>query len=325
MAETFSTSSLKPPNGIQLNLTGSKILTSPTKCVFFGPIVKTRWPPRPLIYWDIFDFFSATAVRNSTKFDRKQDLKRPLPSLYFFDRSEKQDDVLASDWLLLWNRLTEFNETWLEARSQRPLPSLCFSRPIRKQDGRPGLPIKKVTHCTQVHYLWPFAWKTMWTFLRANVSPGYAVEMSAHLLVRWNDSRSRTRRSGKDDLVLEWPKLTLFDKKKIPTRVDSQPPHHTKSANAVRADAADWDIELYTPPPPLGLVDWIIQSLLLPVTDITLLKRCTAQILLSCRYALLSVSCPSKFGYVTRLRIVLTTASQECVRFRREFTCLPTI
>ena len=29
--------------------------------------------------------------------------------------------------LLLWNHWTEFNETWQEARSQRPLPSLCFS------------------------------------------------------------------------------------------------------------------------------------------------------------------------------------------------------
>ena len=38
----------------------------------------------------------------------------------------------ASDWLkhfrlLLWNRWTKFNETWTEARSQRHLPSLCFS------------------------------------------------------------------------------------------------------------------------------------------------------------------------------------------------------
>ena len=35
--------------------------------------------------------------------------------------------TLASDWLrhfrlLIWNRWTEFNETWQEARSQRPLP-----------------------------------------------------------------------------------------------------------------------------------------------------------------------------------------------------------
>ena len=40
--------------------------------------------------------------------------------------------ALASDWLrhfrlLLWNSWTEFNETWQEARSQCPLPSLCFS------------------------------------------------------------------------------------------------------------------------------------------------------------------------------------------------------
>ena len=41
--------------------------------------------------------------------------------------------------LLLWNRWTEFNETWQEARSQRPLQSLCFSGRSEKQDGRPGL------------------------------------------------------------------------------------------------------------------------------------------------------------------------------------------
>ena len=67
LAETFSTSSLKPLNGIQRNLTGSKISMSSTKFVFFGPIGKTRWPSWPLIGWDIFDFFSETAVRNSTK------------------------------------------------------------------------------------------------------------------------------------------------------------------------------------------------------------------------------------------------------------------
>ena len=41
--------------------------------------------------------------------------------------------------LLLWNRWTEFNKTWQEARAQRPLPSLCFSGRSEKQDGRPGL------------------------------------------------------------------------------------------------------------------------------------------------------------------------------------------
>ena len=74
LGETFWTSSLKPLNRIQQNLTGKKISMSSTKFVFFGPIGKTRWPPWPLIGWDIFDFFSETAEWNSTKHDRKQDL-----------------------------------------------------------------------------------------------------------------------------------------------------------------------------------------------------------------------------------------------------------
>ena len=41
--------------------------------------------------------------------------------------------------LLFWNRWTEFNGTWQEARSQRPLPSLYFSGWLEKQDGCPGL------------------------------------------------------------------------------------------------------------------------------------------------------------------------------------------
>ena len=73
LAETFSTSPLKPLNGIWQNLTGIMISTSSTKFVFFGPIGKTRWPPWSLIGWDIFDFSSETAEQNSTKLDRKKD------------------------------------------------------------------------------------------------------------------------------------------------------------------------------------------------------------------------------------------------------------
>ena len=142
LAETFSTSPVKPLNGIQPNFRGSKISMSSTMFVFFGPIGKTRWPPWPLIGWDIVDF-SETAERNSTKLDRKQDLNVLYKVCVFRGDRKNKMAALASDWLrhfrLLWNRWTEFNETWQEARSQRPLPSLCFSGWSEKQDGRPGL------------------------------------------------------------------------------------------------------------------------------------------------------------------------------------------
>ena len=144
LAETFSTSPLKPLNGIQRNLTGSKISMSSTKFVFFGSIGKTRWLPWPLIGWDIFYFSPETAEQNSTKFDRKQDLNVLYQVCVFLADRKNKMAALASDWLrhfrlLLWNCWTEFNETWQEAISQCPLPSLCFSGRSEKQDGHPGL------------------------------------------------------------------------------------------------------------------------------------------------------------------------------------------
>ena len=132
LAETFSTSPLKPLNGIQRNLTGSKMSTSSTKFVFFGPIGKTRLPPWPLIGWDIFDFCSKTAERNLKKLDRKQDLNVHYQVCVFRADGKNNMAALASDWLryfqlLLWNRWMEFDETWQEVRFQCPLPSLCFS------------------------------------------------------------------------------------------------------------------------------------------------------------------------------------------------------
>ena len=112
--------------------------------MFFGPIGKTRWSPWPLIGWDIFDFFSETAEWNSRKLNRKQDLNILYQVCVFRADRKNKMAALASDWLrhfrlLLWNLWMEFNETWQEARSQRPLPSLCFSGRSEKQDGRPGL------------------------------------------------------------------------------------------------------------------------------------------------------------------------------------------
>ena len=117
LAETFLTSPLKPMNWIQWNLTGSKISTSSTKFVFFRLIGKTRWPPWPLIGWDIFDFPSETTERNSTKLDRKQDLNVLYQVCVFQADQKNKMAALASDLmrpfrLLHWNRLTEFNKTW---------------------------------------------------------------------------------------------------------------------------------------------------------------------------------------------------------------------
>ena len=158
LAEIFSTSPLKPLNGIQWNLTGSNISMSITKFVFFGPIGKTRWPPWPLIGLDIFDFSDETAQRNSKKLDRKQDLNVLYQICVFQADRKNKMAALASDWLkhfrlLLWNRWTEFNGTWQEARSQCPLPSLCFSGRSENKHGPWLIPQKGGTLYSGARYV----------------------------------------------------------------------------------------------------------------------------------------------------------------------------
>ena len=92
----------------------------------------------------IFDFSSETAEQSLTKLYRKVDLNILYQVCVFRADRKNKMAALASDWLrhfqlLLWNRWIEFNKTWWKARSQRPLPSLCFSGRSEKQDGRPGL------------------------------------------------------------------------------------------------------------------------------------------------------------------------------------------
>ena len=78
--------------------------------------------------------------------DRKQDLNVPYQVCVFRARADRKKQggrpglwLADTFWLLNWNRWTEFNQTWQEARSQRPLPSLCFSGWSEKQDDRRGL------------------------------------------------------------------------------------------------------------------------------------------------------------------------------------------
>ena len=144
LAETFLTSSLKPLNGIQRNLTGSQISTSSTKFVFLGRLEKQDGRPG---LW-LAETFSTFPLKSLNGIQRNLTGSKILTSstkscVFRADRKNKMA-ALASDWLrhfglLLWIRWTEFNKTWQEARSQRPLQSLCFSGRSEKQDGRPGL------------------------------------------------------------------------------------------------------------------------------------------------------------------------------------------
>ena len=111
--------------------------------VFLGPNRKTRLPPRPLIGWDIL--ISLKPLNRIQRNFTGSKISTSSTKLVFFGPIGKNKMAApASDWLrhfrlLFWNRWTEFNKTWQEARSQCPLPSLCLSGWSEKQDGRPGL------------------------------------------------------------------------------------------------------------------------------------------------------------------------------------------
>ena len=102
---------------------------------FFWPIRKPRWPPRPLIGQDIFDFSSETAEWNSMKLDRKHDLNVLYQVEVFWadwktkmatkanqstrvahcTQVEIQDGHPNFDWprhfRRIWNHWMQFNET----------------------------------------------------------------------------------------------------------------------------------------------------------------------------------------------------------------------
>ena len=145
LAETFSTS-LKKNRWTEFNETWqearSQCLLS--RSCFSWQSGKTKWPPWPLIGRDIFDFSSETANRNSTKLDRKQDLKALYQVCVFqVDRKNKMAvqayNLLRHFQLFLWNCWIEFNKTWQEARYQHPLLGLRFSGWSETQDSRPVL------------------------------------------------------------------------------------------------------------------------------------------------------------------------------------------
>ena len=73
----------------------------------------------------IFDF-----EQNLPKLERKQELY-VLYQVCVFRADQKYEMANPASgrrwhFRLLWNRWPEFAETWEKARTQRPLPSLCF-------------------------------------------------------------------------------------------------------------------------------------------------------------------------------------------------------
>ena len=118
LADTFLTSPLKLLNGIQRNLTGSKISTSSSRFVFFGPIGTPNGRPGFWLVETFFIFFSETTERNLTNIDRKQNLNILYQVCVFqADLKTKMAARPLIGWhfrLLLWNHWTEINETWRE-------------------------------------------------------------------------------------------------------------------------------------------------------------------------------------------------------------------
>ena len=119
-AEAFLTTSLKPPNIIQQNVTGSKIAMFWTKFVFFGWIGKTWWPPLALIGWDIMDIFSETAEWNSTKLDREQELKVFCEVFFQADRKKlnkiTSPSLIGRDIFYLSSETADWNSTKLHTK-----------------------------------------------------------------------------------------------------------------------------------------------------------------------------------------------------------------
>ena len=137
LAETFSTSPLKPLNEIQRNLTGSNILTSSFTFVFFGSIVfwtdRKKQDGHPGLWLaEIFSIFPLKPLNviqrnltwskistSSTKFVFFNPISKqkwppwPIPhkggTLY---SGARYVALWTSCLQLLWNHWTEFKDTW---------------------------------------------------------------------------------------------------------------------------------------------------------------------------------------------------------------------
>ena len=101
-------------------------------CVVRRPAVR----PSSVTFY-IFNFSPETLEWSSTESDKKQNRNVLYQACAFQADRKNRMAFLASELLrhfrlLLWNRWTEFKETWHESRYQCSLPSLYVSCPSKK-------------------------------------------------------------------------------------------------------------------------------------------------------------------------------------------------
>ena len=124
-------------NRIQRNLTGSYFLTPSTKFVFFESIGKTRWPPWPLIGWDIFDFSSETDEWNSNRNLIGSKISTPSTKFVFFGLIRKTKwlpwPLIGWDIFDFFSDTAEQNSTKLDRKQDlNALYQVCVFRANRK-------------------------------------------------------------------------------------------------------------------------------------------------------------------------------------------------
>ena len=133
----FSTFSPQPLNGFWRNLTGSKSLTPSIKFLFFVPIGNPRWPPWPLIGWNIFRLLLRNRWMDFDETWQEAIPQRPLSSLCFSCRSEIQDGHpgrwLDETFFVFFSTTAEWILTKLDRKQVlNTLYQVCVFRADRK-------------------------------------------------------------------------------------------------------------------------------------------------------------------------------------------------
>ena len=144
-AETFSTFPPWPLNKIQRNLTGSKISMSSTNFVLFGPMKKGSpglWLAEAFSTFPLWplnkiqrNLTASKISMSSTNFVLFGPMKKGSPGLWLAETfstftlwplNRIQRNLTGSKISKSSTKFVLFDETWQEARYQRPLQSLCF-------------------------------------------------------------------------------------------------------------------------------------------------------------------------------------------------------